>query len=381
MNPTEMALGLQPAAHIYDPRSSLSTKGAFACNNQPVNHHFNLQQRSHDFRQPFVNVYQQFTSVPLSAIQPIEHSPYNPHMMNHNIHTQEPCAFSYDAHCLSPNLPDSPNDSRPGTASSMIHTIQPQPHRGPPPLLDRARGWTGSMISLSLQQPYQLHTFMANSDGTISNFAPSPYMPSDRTMLTSVERTSLKRSAEDPLEAEIRNDGDTESKGKRRCTEAQVRGVAFTALVHICRTNLSVDGFHLLEQSEADVPPDLHISAVERKYMGDGTTLAVTFTSSGNISANTRQNSTFKAPKRTGLSSRHTTFQQSPGRQTSHFCCRSSAIYYRTRRCHLPLIRETQVAYYRRHISTGCWHNDLRGRIRTRPAGISRFVRRRVDAL
>ncbi|KAJ9107556.1 hypothetical protein QFC21_001015 [Naganishia friedmannii] len=221
MNGTEMALGLQPPAHIYDPRSSATSNGLSAYDSSSANHRLNLQQRNYDPRLPFVNVYQQFTSVPLSAIQPLEHSPYNPRMMNQNIPTQQACNFSYDAHCVSPNLPDSPTDSRPGTASSTSHTVHPQPHGGPPPLLDRSRGWSGPMVSLSLQQPYQVHTFMANSDGTISNFTPSPYIPSDRTKITPAKRAPLKRSADDTLEAEVRRGGDVDGKGKRRCMDAQ----------------------------------------------------------------------------------------------------------------------------------------------------------------
>jgi hypothetical protein len=243
MNATEMVLGLQPAAHIYDPRSNTTVNGHFACNNNPVNHHANLQHTSSTARPPYVNVYQQFASVPLSAIQPLEHSPYNTCMMNQAIPNQQSSAFNLDAHCVSPNLTDSPNDSRPGTASSAIRTIHPQPHRGMPPLLDRSRGWSGSMVSLSLHQPYQLHTFMANSDGTISNFAPSPCVAPERTQLSPVEHTSLKRSSDDTFEANTRHGGTVEDKGKRRCMEAQAKVCRITPY-HFYQINSSVNNIN-----------------------------------------------------------------------------------------------------------------------------------------
>jgi hypothetical protein len=298
MNATEMVLGLQPAAHIYDPRSNTTVNGRFACNNNPMNHDANLQHTSSTALHPYVNVYQQFASVPLSAIQPLEHSPYNTCMMNQAIANHQSSAFNFDAQCISPNLPDSPNDSRPGTASSAIRTIHPQPHRGMHPLLDHSRAWSGSMVSLSLHQPYQLHTFMANSDGTISNFAPSPCVAPERIQLSPVEQASLKRSSDDSFEANTRHGGIVDDKGKRRCMEAQGKVCKITPY-HFYQINSSVH--NTTENHEADANSNLDFPTMAGEHMGDG----AAFTSSGIVSANTGPNPTFTTSKETRLSPRH----------------------------------------------------------------------------
>ncbi|KAI5455288.1 hypothetical protein NCC49_000103 [Naganishia albida] len=78
-----------------------------------------------------------------------------------------------------------PDVCPPGTSSSQPQTST---QAGVP------SQWPGSMLSVSLEHPFDVHTFFANSDGTISNLLATPYTPSN---MTNMERANHKRKSVD----------------------------------------------------------------------------------------------------------------------------------------------------------------------------------------
>lgn len=210
--------GLQPAANIYQPERGPFVAPGLSYGTAP-GHRFGLQpQGALDMHNPFVNVYHHpFQSVPLSAIQPFESClPRSTDM-----YAGPTDCSQYMASPRTMALP--PDMCRPGTSASQpqISTQAGVPSQ-----------WSGSMLSVSLEHPFDVHTFFANNDGTISNLLATPYTPSN---LPSNERINHKRKSVDVPTSAYAGPSQRE---KRHCLGVRVRTADTFALIHPALTLL-----------------------------------------------------------------------------------------------------------------------------------------------
>lgn len=212
----DTTIGLQPAAPIYQPNQQhfFSPGQGLSYGDVPANSFGIQQQRSMDnMHNPFVNVYHHpFQSVPLSAIQPFESCLPR----SAGIYSAPPGCPQYMV--SPPTMTLSLDGSPPGTATSQAHasTSTSVPTR-----------WSGSMMSVSLEHPYDVHTFFANSDGTISNLLATPFTPSTQSNEHVTAKRKAKATADDSSSSESSHQRD-----KRHCLGVRVSLMGAPVFVH-----------------------------------------------------------------------------------------------------------------------------------------------------
>lgn len=199
----EAPTGLQPAAPIYQADQHCFVNQGLPYDNAQPGRFGTQQQGALNMHNPFVNVYHHpFQSVPLSAIQPFESClPQSSGMYSG--------PADHSQYMASPQTMALPPDAyRQGSPSSPA---QASTQAGVP------AQWSGSMLSVSLEHPFDVHTFFANSDGTISNLLATPYTPSN---MPSHERVIKKRKSGDEPSSSY---ADPTQREKRQCFGVRVR--------------------------------------------------------------------------------------------------------------------------------------------------------------
>lgn len=198
----DSTVGLEPAAHIYQASQQRFVNQGLSYGTAHTGRSGIPQHSALNMHNPFVNVYHHpFQSVPLSAIQPFES--YLPQSTGMYSGPTDRSQYMPSPQTIA--LP--PDACRPGTSSSSAQAPQP----GLP------AQWSGSMLSVSLEHPFDVHTFFANSDGTISNLLATPYTP---TNMPSSKRVIKKRKSGDEPSSSYA--GPTERE-KRQCFGVRVR--------------------------------------------------------------------------------------------------------------------------------------------------------------
>lgn len=183
------AQGLQSAAPIYETNPHPSFNHGLAYDKTP-NEHFSMpRQGPMQLSSPFTGVYHHHPSnaVSLSAIKPFESC-------------LPPSAGVY------PGRPDYSQyivTSPPNSNGTLPFPAQPSTGRG---------YWSNTMMPLSLEYPYDIQSFYANSDGTISNL----WAPTMRPPMYQTAGLSTKRSAEDITE-QPSDPHASKQKQKRQC--------------------------------------------------------------------------------------------------------------------------------------------------------------------
>jgi hypothetical protein len=235
----ETPTGLQPAAPIYQADQHRFADQGLLYGIAHTGRFGNQQQGALNMHNPFVNVYHHpFQSVSLSAIQPFESClPQSSGMYSG--------PTDHSQYMASPQTMALPPDAyRQGSPSSPA---QASTQAGVP------AQWSGSMLSVSLEQPFDVHTFFANSDGTISNLLATPYTPSN---MPSGERVIKKRKSGDEPSSSYAAPTQRE---KRQCFGVRVRpgGVPLRFRLVLIDLFLSVDQHRPRTIVDARLVPDV----------------------------------------------------------------------------------------------------------------------------